>query len=100
MILQRIQGNINDYFNEIHAQLKEIEKDVLLQIRSSAKLKNLSDIIDKLQVHLDEEQLKQLNSEKLLLEEKVDRARFGFVVNKKDYYQTLIEEMQGFSTTL
>lgn len=42
LVSQRIQSSINDFFNAIHRQMKEIEKDVLQQIKQSLALRELS----------------------------------------------------------
>lgn len=36
----------------------------------------------------------------MVLDDKVERARYGFIVSRKEYYDKLIKEMEGFSMTL
>lgn len=51
-------------------------------------------------MQFDEELLKKLEMEKTVLDDKVDRARFGYIVSRKEYYQQLIKEMEDFSVNL
>lgn len=100
MISQRIQNNIQDFFAAIYKQLKDIEKDVLTQVKASLKLKDLASLIESLHLQFDEELLKKLENEKFILDDKVDRARYGYIVTRKDYYKQLIKEMEEFSFNL
>jgi hypothetical protein len=38
--------------------------------------------------------------EKSILDDKVERARYGYIVSRKDYYRQLIKEMEDFSINL
>ena len=38
--------------------------------------------------------------EKSILDDKVDRARYGYIVSRKDYYNKLIKEMEDFGVNL
>ena len=51
-------------------------------------------------MEFDEDLLKRLESEKLVLDEKVDRARYGYIVSRRDYYSHLIEEMEQFTVKM
>jgi hypothetical protein len=41
-----------------------------------------------------------LETEKNILEDKVERARYGYIVTRKDYYKQLIQEMDDFSINI
>lgn len=51
-------------------------------------------------MQFDEELLKRLEMEKSILEDKVERARYGFIVSRKEYYRKLIKEMEEFTINL
>jgi len=90
-ISQMIQGKIKEFFAMIHKQLKDMERDLLMQIKSSAKLKDIAITIESLTSQFDEDLMEQLEQEKGILDEKVDRARYGYIVVRRDYYKDLVE---------
>ena len=100
LISQRIQSQIQDFFAAIYIQLKEIERDVLQQVKQSTKLKELASLIETLQAQFDEELLQRLESERTILEDKVEKARYGYIVSRKQYYNDLIKEMEGFNVKI
>lgn len=53
--------------------------------------------MESLHLDFDEELLRRLENERLVLDDKVERARYGFIVTRKEYYEKLIKEMEGFS---
>ena len=57
-------------------------------------------MIEEVEIQIDEELLKRLEMEKGVLEDKVDRARYGYIVTRKEYYNKLIKEMEDFSINL
>ncbi len=57
-------------------------------------------MIEALQVQFDEELLMRLESERTILDDKVDRARYGYIVTRKQYYNNLIKEMEGFNVKI
>lgn len=73
---------------------------MLGQIKASSKLKDLAMIIEQLNVSFDEELIKKLEQERLILEDKVERARYGYIVSRKEYYQKLMKDMEEFSVTM
>ena len=93
-ISQMIQGKIKEFFAMIHKQLKDMERDLLMQIKSSAKLKDIAITIESLTSQFDEDLMEQLEQEKGILDEKVDRARYGYIVVRRDYYKDLVEQME------
>ena len=38
-----------------------------------------------------------MEAERTVLEDKVDKARYGYIVSRKQYYNDLIKEMEGFN---
>lgn len=54
-------------------------------------------MIEQLTAQFDEELLQRLENEKNVLDDKVDKARYGFIVTRKEYYNDLIKEMEGFT---
>ena len=38
--------------------------------------------------------------EKTILDDKVERARYGYIVSRKEYYRKLIKEMEDFTINL
>jgi len=44
--------------------------------------------------------LEKLEQEKLILDERVDNSRYGYIVTRKDYYQSLIKKMEDLSLQL
>lgn len=100
LISQRIQSQIQDFFQAIYIQMKEIERDVLTQVKSCTKLKDLASLIETLTAQFDEELLQRLETERNVLDDKVDRARYGYIVTRKQYYNDLIKEMEDFSFKL
>lgn len=75
----------------VYKQMKDIEKDLLMQIKSSSKLKDIAVTIESLNSQFDDDLMEQLEQEKGILEDKVERARYGFIVVRRDYYNKLIE---------
>lgn len=57
-------------------------------------------MIETLNAQFDEELLHRLEVERNVLDDKVDRARFGYIVSRKQYYKDLIKEMEGFNIQL
>ena len=57
-------------------------------------------MIESLHVQFNEELLKKLETEKNILEDKVDRVRYGYIVARKNYYNDLINEMDDFSINI
>ena len=41
-----------------------------------------------------------MESERTILEDKVDKARYGYIVTRKQYYNDLIKEMEGFNVKI
>jgi hypothetical protein len=41
--------------------------------------------------------LQRLESERNILDDKVDKARYGYIVSRKQYFNDLIKEMEGFN---
>ena len=41
--------------------------------------------------------MQRLESERTILEDKVEKARYGYIVSRKQYYGDLIKEMEGFN---
>lgn len=54
-------------------------------------------MIETLQAQFDEELLQRLEVERNVLDDKVERARYGYIVTRKQYYKDLIKEMEGFN---
>ncbi len=100
LISQRIQSQIQDFFQAIYMQLKDIEKDVLSQVKASSKLKELASLIETMTVQFDEELLQKLETERNVLDDKVERARYGYIVTRKQYYNELIKQMEEFSINI
>lgn len=63
--------------------MKEIEKDLLQQVKSSNTLKELQSLIDTLTAQFDEELLERLENERDVLDDKIDKARYGYIVTRK-----------------
>lgn len=80
--------------------MKEIEKDLLQQVKSSNTLKELQNLVDTLTASFDEELLQRLEDERDVLDDKIDKARYGYIVTRKQYYKDLIKEMEQFSITM
>jgi hypothetical protein len=57
-------------------------------------------MIDSLHAQFDEELLHRLETERNVLDDKVDKARYGYIVTRKQYYNDLIKEMEGFNVQL
>lgn len=57
-------------------------------------------MIETLNIQFDEELLHRLEVERNVLDDKVERARYGYIVHRKQYYLDLIKEMEGFSVEL
>lgn len=66
-------------------------------MKQSEQIKVLANTIDTLQESFDEEILEKLEQEKLILDERVDNSRYGYIVTRKDYYQSLIKKMEDLS---
>lgn len=48
-------------------------------------------------MQFDEELLQRLETERNVLDDKVERARYGYIVTRKQYYNELIKQMEEFS---
>lgn len=48
----------------------------------------------------DEEFLERLTIERDILEDKIEKARFGYIVSRKQYYRGLIKEMEELNVKL
>lgn len=44
--------------------------------------------------------MKKLETEKNILEDKVERVRYGYIVVRKNYYNELIKQMDDFSINI
>ena len=91
---------VGEFFAALIYQLKEVEKDVMSQLRSCTKLKDIVDILETFTLDFDEELLMKLEETKNVLEDRVGQARYGYIVSRKEHYNQLIKQMEDFNIKL
>ena len=80
---QTVQKTITDYFQTIYRQIRDIEKEVHSQIKSSNSLEALRDALEALHEKLNHKQMDQLQEEKKTIDNRIETQRFANIVRHK-----------------
>lgn len=95
VITNRITNTVQDYFTVLFKNLRELEKDIVNQVKNQQRIKELTTSMSELQGQFVEDELwEKLENEKNIIDEKVDHARYAFIVTRKEYYRSLVREME------
>ncbi len=87
---------VSDFFNGLKGKVRDLQKDVMENIRNSENLKNLEQTLDKSRefIQVDPSQPDHYEREKKIFDEKVSKGRYAFVVKRREFYNNLIDNLE------
>ena len=87
---------IGDFFVNLREKVRDLQKDVMENIKNSENLKNLERTLEKTKefVQVDPTKPDHFEEEKKLFDEKVKKGRYAFVVKRREFYNNLIENLE------
>ena len=97
---QRIQNSISSYFNALYRNIKEVEKEVISQIKASTNLMLLNEAIDALHKKLNHTEMAKLDKEKKKLDARVESQRYTYIAMREEDYNKTEKSFQDINTFL
>ena len=96
LVKQQIRTMIGEFFGTLKTKVRDLQKDVMENIRNSENLKNLEQTLEKSKefIQVDPTQPDHYEREKKIFDEKVSKGRYAFVVKRRDFYNNLIENLE------
>jgi CRISPR/Cas system Type II protein with McrA/HNH and RuvC-like nuclease domain len=87
---------IGEYFQGLKAKVRELQANVMENIKQSENLRNLELTLEKSKefIQLDPSLPDHFEREKQIFDEKLKKGRYAFVVKKRDFYNNLIENLE------
>ena len=86
---QRVQNEVTAYFNALYKNIKEVEKEVISQIKASKNLENLKASLDALLQKLNHTEMAKLQEEKKTIDARVGAQRFAYIAAREPEYLKL-----------
>lgn len=96
LVKQQVRSMIGEFFQNLKGKVKELQKDVMENIKNSENLKNLEQTLEKSKefIQHDKSQPDHYEKEKKIFDEKVSKGRYAFVVKRRDFYNNLIDNLE------
>lgn len=96
LVKQQVRTMIGEFFAGLKVKVRDLQKDVMENIKNSENLKNLEQTLEKSKefIQLDPTQPDHYEREKKVFDEKVSKGRYAFLVKRKDFYNNLIENLE------
>lgn len=68
----KVQSQVNDFFQKVYKQIREVEKEVISQIKSSVNLQSLREALEALHAKINHKEFDQIEDEKKAIDGRVD----------------------------
>ena len=88
----QVQNEVSQYFNRVYKTVKEVERDVIAQIKASENLKRLREAHDQLYQKLNHKEMDLLQEEKRVIDSRVDTQRYCYIVQHRQHYESVQEQ--------
>jgi len=87
---------VADFFSGLKNKVRDLQKDVMENIRNSENLKNLEQTLEKSRefIQVDPTQPDHYEREKKIFDEKVSKGRYAYVVKRREFYNNLIDNLE------
>lgn len=96
LVKQQVRSMISEFFVGLKQKVRELQGNVMENIKNSENLKNLEQTLEKSKefIQLDPTQPDHFEREKQIFDEKLKKGRYAYVVKKRDFYNNLIENLE------
>jgi hypothetical protein len=96
LVKQQVRAMIGEFFLSLKQKVKDLQKDVMENIRHSENLKNLEQTLERSKdfIQVDPSQPDHYEREKKIFDEKVSKGRYAYVVKRREFYNNLIEGLE------
>jgi hypothetical protein len=96
LVKQQVRAMIGEFFLNLKQKVKDLQKDVMENIRHSENLKNLEQTLERSKdfIQVDPSQPDHYEREKKIFDEKVSKGRYAYVVKRREFYNNLIEGLE------
>ena len=95
VISKTLEGTVSSFFEQIEAQISAAEQEVMTKIESSTNLRELEILLSKQRDSFGMDMEKEYEQGRMEIDANIDRGCFGTVVQKKQYYDNLINQMRS-----
>lgn len=87
---------VGDFFQSLKGKVRDLQRDVMENIRNSENLRNLEQTLEKSKefIQVDPSQPDHYEREKKIFDEKVSKGRYAYVVKRREFYNNLIEGLE------
>ena len=93
-------NEVSDFFKIIYKAVKDVEREVMTQVRNSQSIKQMKVALDLLDKKINHSVMDKLEEEKNQLDLKVDANRFAYVVKHKEHYDEIEQKFDTISSEL
>lgn len=96
LVKQQVRAMVGDFFQSLKGKVRDLQRDVMENIRHSENLKNLEQTLEKSKdfIQVDPSQPDHYEREKKIFDEKVSKGRYAYVVKRREFYNNLIEGLE------
>lgn len=95
VISSTLETTVNKFFENVDAQISEVEQGVLQKIQASTNLHELEQLLCREKEGFGLELEKLYEDNRLEIENFVQKGFYSSVVSKKDHYENLISQMKS-----
>ena len=100
LIIGNIKEQITSFFETLRKLVDEIEAEVMKKIKESDTLRALAQLISQVNEEYDESLFELIEEEKKVLDDKIEKSKFAFLVLKQGFYKQLCEAMREANNSL
>jgi len=96
LVKQQVRSMIGEFFSNLKGKVRELQRDVMENIKNSENLKNLEQTLEKSKefIQHDKSQPDHYEKEKKIFDEKVSKGRYAYVVKRGEFYNNLIDNLE------
>ena len=93
---QQLKTMVGEFFAGLKLKVRDLQKGVMENVKHSENLKNLERTLEQSKQFLpaDPSQPDHFEREKKIFDEKVSKGRYAYVVKRREFYNTLIENLE------